>query len=565
MKKQILFLCWVLGASLIWAIEAPVTDLKAFARSGQIFLTWEEAPVSTGVTFNVFMDSRPIDAGNCSQSQRVGHHIEAGSACDWWRDPASFDADAAPDRSHGFVIDGKELDPSGGLFVHTVCDETPLYFAILPSTADDSAIVPGVNSLITPVQAVPALLQPVRLQAAPARGSAAGRSLTLHLHGRGDGRDADQQANFVVFGDARQGWREGLARKFVVESNPDGIVIYPLDRTWIGRPLLYSWDKRDHVPAINTWWIGCNEFIFDADAVKDGAVDNSTEEHLLYLVRWAQDYFGTDPVRTCIRGKSMGGSGAISMAFHHPDVFATVYSDVPVVAYSSRTGRDGKSNLKRLDGLCGRTCDETVMSVDGIPLMERLNSERIVTEFPGELPFLVLCNGRTDGSIPWVNNPDFYRALNRAKRGFACYWNNGAHDMGFSVPEDLRDFYSRQSGMPLGTSYPAFSNFSGNLNPGSGEKDDGDIIGWMNRGLCWTDLEETENSWSIRIFMQGDFLPASCTVDVTPRRLARFCIAPNETLLVNGRPLQADARGLLTIPGITLEAGESVSLRVRRR
>ncbi len=565
MKKQILFLCWGLCASLGRAGESPVADLKAFVRSGQVFLTWTEAPVPAGVTFNVFMDSRPIDAETLPQAQRVGHHIEAGSACDWWQDPASFDADAAPDRTHGFVVDGRELDPTGGLFVHTVSDESPLYFAVLSSSADAAAIVPGSNSLVAPVPAAPALPQPFRLQDAPAGGSAAGKSLTLDLHGRGDGRDADNKANFLVFGDARQGWREGLARKFVAESTADGIVIYPLDRTWIGRPLLYSWDQRDHVPAINTWWIGCNQFIYDDAAVINGAVDNSTEEHLLYLVCWAQQYFGTDPARTYIRGKSMGGSGAISMAFHHPDIFATVYSDVPIVAYTSRAGRDGKSNLKRLDGLCGRPCDETVMSVDGIPLMERLNSERIVTEFPGELPFLVLCNGRTDGSIPWVNNPSFYRALNQAKRGFACYWNNGAHDMGFSVPDDIRQFYSRQPEMPFGTGYPAFSNFSDNRNPGRGEKEDGDITGWMNRGLTWTKPVETQNSWSIRIHMQGDFLPPSCTVDVTPRRLTRFRIVPNETLLVNGAPVQADCSGLLTIPGITLEAGGSFDLMVRRR
>jgi hypothetical protein len=328
--------------------------------------------------------------------------------------------------------------------------------------------------------------------------------------------------------------------------------------------LLFSSDKRDHVPAINTWWYGCNQWIYDAAKVNEGVVVNYTEEHLLYLVRWAQQYFGTDPNRTYIRGKSMGGSGAISTAFHHPDVFATVYSDVPVVAYTSRAGRDGKSNLHRLDGLCGRICDETVMSSVGIPVMERMNSERIVLESPKELPFLVLCNGRTDGSIPWINNPSFYHALNKARRGFACYWNNGAHAMGFSVPEDIRSFYSLQPEMPLGTSFPAFSNFSDNCNPGNGEKNDGDKIGWMNRGIYWTDIEETEDSWSIRLQTKGYFLPGKLLVDVTPRRLVLFYIAPNEVVLVNDLPIKADQDGLLTIPKVQLEQGTTFLLELRR-
>lgn len=556
----------MLGMSLGRAGDVPVTNLNAFVRSGQIFLTWNEAPVPEGVTFNVFLNTEPIHAENLVHAQRVGHHIEPGSACDWWKDPASFDVDAVPDRTHGFVIDGRELDPRGGLFVYTVqeTDRQPMYFAVLSSSAEPSELMPGINSLSEPVSTEPAMIQPVQIQAAPEKNSAVGKSLTLILHGRGDGRNADNRANFVVFGDGRQGWRPGLARKFIVESRDDGIVIYPLDRTWIGRPLLYSRDKRDHVPAINTWWYGCNENIDDPDTVADGAVVNYTEEHLLYLVRWAQDYFGTDPARTTIRGKSMGGSGAISVAFHHPAVFAAVYSDVPVVAYTSRAGRDGKSNLWRLDGLCGRPCDETAMSSDGIPVMERMNSERIVLDYPGDLPFLVICNGRKDGSIPWINNPSFYRALNQARRGFVAYWNDGKHDMGDFLPADISGFYSLQPEMRLGVSYPAFSDFSANSDPGNGEADDGDTIGWMNRGLYWSDIRETEDSWSIFIRAEGDFLPPEGTVSVTPRHLTRFQIRPGETLLVNGHPVQADENGLITAAELRWERGVYQKLTVRR-
>ncbi|MEA2068081.1 MAG: alpha/beta hydrolase-fold protein, partial [Verrucomicrobiota bacterium] len=302
---------------------------------------------------------------------------------------------------------------------------------------------------------------------------------------------------------------------------------------------------------------------YDPQGVANGVVVNYTEEHLLYLVRWAQRYFGTDPQRTYIKGTSMGGSGAISMGFHHPDVFASIFSAVPVAAYTRRAGADGKSNLLRLDGLCGRPCDETVMSSEGIPVMERMDSERIALEYPGDLPFLVLCNGRTDGSIPWVNNPSFYRALDQGRRGFSSYWNNGAHGMLASVPADIAEFYATQP-LELDASYPAFSNFSDNRNPGDGARDDGDITGWMNRGLHWTDLEETENAWSIRIHADGDFLTRPLTVDVTPRRLTCFQIAPNETLRVNGQPRQADANGLLTLRGIQLEVGKPLLLRVSR-
>jgi len=536
---------------------AAVSNLEATVRSGQIFLTWEEAPVPDGTTFQVYLHNRPITTSNLTRAKLVGHHIEAHSACDWWRDPASFDAKATADRTHGFPIAGKELDPRGGLFVHTIAstDPQPMYFAIVsPSGAVSESVA---------VHGVPAFPEPIKLREAPAPGSAVGGSLTLELHGRGGGTDANRKANFLLFGDGRQGWREGLARKFVVENDGRNIIIKPLDRMWVNRPLLFSWDSRDHVKAINTWWYGCNDHIYDPQGITNGVVVNYTEEHLLYLVCWAQRHFGTDPNRTHIRGISMGGSGAISTGFHHPDVFASIFSNVPIPAYTRRAGKDRKYNLMRLDGLCGRPCDETVMSSEGIPVMERMDSERIAREYPGDLPFLVLCNGRTDGSMPWINNPFFYKALNQGRRGFACYWNNGAHDMGSSVPSDVTDFYSQQP-IALYESYPAFSNFSGNHNPGNGARDDGDITGWMNRGLHWADPQETANSWSIQLRAKGDFLPEPLTVDVTPRRLRHFRIAPNETLLVNGTPLKADGNGLLTIPCIQLEPGKPQQLQVGR-
>jgi hypothetical protein len=561
---SMLFSLLALGIYQAQAAGLPVVDnLRAGVRSGQIFLTWDELPVEDGATFEVFIHTDPIRSDNLSQARRVGHHIEPGSACDWWKDPSSFDADADPDRTHGFVIEGRELDPQSGLFVHTVSEPNrPAYFAVLPAGASPSDVLPGRNSLKDPVVAEPAMPQPIRLQAAPDRQSGAGKSLTLVLHGRGDGRDADGRANFVVFGDGSQGWRPGLARKFVVESDDEGIVIHPLDRTWIGRPLLYSRDKRDHVPAINTWWYGCNDKIYDPSSATSGVVVNYTEEHLLYLVRWAQDYFGTDPARTYIRGKSMGGSGAITVGFNHPDVFAAVYSDVPIVAYTSRAGSDGKSNLWRLDGICGRPCDETIMSSDGIPLVERMNSERVAREYSGDLPFLLISNGRNDGSIPWINNPSFYRALNESRRGFVAYWNDGKHDMGDFLPEDIGDFYSLQPGIRLEASYPAFSNFSANSDPGNGEVKNGDTIGWMNRGLYWSDLRETGNSWSIRISVMGDFLPDKGTVDVTPRRLSKLKIQPGQVLLANGHPVQADERGLVTVTGVPWEKDKPIHLTV---
>ena len=51
-----------------------------------------------------------------------------------------------------------------------------------------------------------------------------------------------------------------------------------------------------------------------------------------------------------------------------------------------------------------------------------MNGTKFVAETNDDLPFVFLINGRQDGSIPWQNNPPFYRALSEARQGFAVYY-----------------------------------------------------------------------------------------------------------------------------------------------
>jgi hypothetical protein len=64
-----------------------------------------------------------------------------------------------------------------------------------------------------------------------------------------------------------------------------------------------------------------------------------------------------------------------------------------------------------------------VRTDEGLPLLERMNGTKFVTESKDDLPFVFFLNGRRDGSIPWENNPPFYRALSESGQGFAARLN----------------------------------------------------------------------------------------------------------------------------------------------
>ncbi len=196
------------------------------------------------------------------------------------------------------------------------------------------------------------------------------------------------------------------------------------------------------------------------------------------------------------------------------------------------------------------------MTNEGISVIDRMNSEKIVADNKIDIPFIVLTNGRTDGSMPWINNPSFYKQLNASKKGFAVFWNNGGHDMSATAPKDIMEYYQRHSPIYLTTSYPAFSDFSANKNPGNGEKEDGDIEGWMNRGLYWSPITETENSWSTTIWVADVPATFPATVTLTPRKAQQFKIGKNEKLMatVEGKKIEVSAneKGVVSLENIVI-------------
>jgi dienelactone hydrolase len=561
------------------AAGVPVSELKAAYRDGQIFLTWREEATPEGTTFNVYRHHQPITKANLAKATKVGHHLERHSARDWWQDPASFapDAPAAPPAGFRIQAGAAPLDPSGGLFVHTVTPQTAgaSYFAVTSSSAtgvEDTTLVPGVNTLIEPVVGRVALAQPIWQEdgPAPAPGSGKGKSLTFVLHGRGGGKTAGpgaQRVNYLAFGDAKQGWREGLPFKFLVSISDTTVRITPCDRHWAGRPVTESPDRRDHCPAISSFWYGYNSRLYETTRTTKSVVPNYTEEQILWMMRWAQAYLGTDPNRTYLTGGSMGGSGAISLAMHYPQHFAAVMATVPVVSFTTRGG--GRGSLARLDCACGPV-DATTVNHEGVPLLEHMNGELQAARAKTDLPYLFVTHGRTDRSIPWANNPPFYRAMNAARQGLSVYWNNEDHaGVARACPDDVKAWTPLLERFALNRSFPVFTNCSDNKDPGDGDPARGDIIGWMNRGLDWKDVVDTPTLYAITVIAAHPEIRYPVTVDLTLRRLQQFKVRAGEVvkLSVGGQPpipLRVDEKGLITISNVRIESAEGTRIQLAR-
>lgn len=589
----------LVSASLCSSVHAGLSDLTAQYRNGQVFLQWQESGLSPEARLTVWGSSKPITEKNFRQAEKLADRLNSNSALDWWRDVTSFvvprsneqkseeifagqtaERKSLSPKGQGFVIEdcGKPIPVKGGLHVHTPMTKAETgkrYYAV---SCQDQGKNAGFAALKIPVEVRIAPIQAIQIAGKKIpRGGGKGRPLVIHLHGRGGGVGVDSRGRalgtHLFFTDRTLGWREGLPFKFTIgiHSRPDRVSVTFYDRVWIGRNMSrkeYS-DSRDAAKAVSTFWMGYNPKIAESLLDPDYVCDNYTERLLLYLIRWVKEYLQTDPAAVYITGGSMGGTGAVQLATHFPKEFAAVSANVPIYSYTWKKSQvGGFTSAWRMQCSVGKfTKTRPAKMPDGTDLLEYLNGARNIGRTE-DMPAIFACNGRQDKSMPWANNPPFFTAADKAKQFLAVYWNNGAHGMAGELPADMK----REMGLAslfrfrLDSSYPVFSGSSDNRNYGNGDIKDGDLIGWMNRGIKWKTLADEPGRYCIEVTVSHPGITYPVTADVTIRRRQKFLPKPGETVRVkiNGKisRVKIGADGLLTVPKVRFADAKGLEIEI---
>lgn len=519
-----------------------ITGLSAVCRDGQVFIKWSEPPLNRG-NLSVYMHDEPIHSENLGKAVLLESRIEPKSANDWFEDPSLCPRTNGPAR--GWIIDKNcaPLDPVGGLFVHTVQAEDPAtaFFAVLAEGQDEEDLVAGENTTLQGTPLAKGEIQPIWQMGEPdpRRKKAAGKPLALVLHahtGRPEG-----SLNYLIFGDKTMGWREGLPFKFKVSVLEDIVVVEPYDRVWINRYLepgeTYEAYNRKY-KNIETWHYGTNDRIDDPEQRANGIAVNYTERLYLRILDWVQEHYGTDPNKVYGYGTSMG-TGIQRLALQNPDRFASVDLMVPFVDWSYVDG--DKSNAKRFEASCGPM---SMMTNEGVTLGERMNLVDFVGKTRRNLPHITIRAGRGDRSVYWERKPPYLAAMQANRHGITAAWDLGGHGdaMRYSVEglPDFQDYRYAIERFALNKSFPAFSNFSLDDEPGDGRVEDGDPVGFINRGIDWSNVIDRRERYEVHITVSHPAAMYPETVDVTPRNLQNFRPSPGQ--LVRMVNINADGR-----------------------
>lgn len=552
---------------------ARVWNLSAACRKGQAFIQWRES-TTNDQNLKVYIHTAPITPANFSQARLLEQRIEPHSANDWYEDIAESPTPADPPRGWILQDGGTGMDRTGGLFVHTVeaSDPAQAFFAVLSDSQDEADLVAGQNSLTSAVAIAVAPVSPIWQLGLPNANSppAVGKPLALLLHSH-MARPAGS-STYLIFGDKTMGWREGLPFKFNVSALNNVVLVEPYDRVWINRRLGASETYETYntlYKNIETMHYGTSDRIYDPALRYGGTVVNYTERLHLRVLNWVEQVYRTDTNRVYAYGASMG-TGALRLALQNPDRFASVDLLVPFVDWSYVNGSE--DDAKRLDAACGPM---TMMTSEGIVLSNRVNLVGAVQNTTRNLPHIIIRAGRMDGSVYWFRKPAFMAAMQANRHGLIAGWDNGTHSTAMrtaNIPAfpNFCDYAYASSHFARNISYPAFTGFSLNQNPGNGDKRDGDTTGFINRGLEWSEIVDVGNRYAVKIQVTHPDVAYPVVLDVTPRNLQNFLLRPGQTLraqnrnstgtLVDEKTITVDAAGRATYGTFRIDSAQGNTL-----
>jgi hypothetical protein len=569
------------------------TDLAAFFRSGQTFLTWTEDAGITGEQYHVYRSHQPITSANLAQAERLtgrwgpldddtSRHYLAGQGA-----PANF-----------VIRDlATPLGDSQGLFVHTVQAGSAgsVHYAVTQVTGgvEDRTIVPGRNATVAAIAERVETPQPVLVAT---QNGGLGRVYTQFMD--------DATWNPTYQGSAYN-YSVALPRGY------DPAVTYPLKlelHAYGGRYRFepeaeYGWptiqvfadDPAVAFPGnpgmVHTWWYGfaADHDFRTGDPPTAGRIANFTESRVLKAVDEVMGMFRVDAGLVHAFGHSMGGSGSLSLGLRYGNVFSAIYASEPMTSYATSPTFTEEfvsiwgpkaANLPILN-LGPHAAHLAAYSAGGSEptgVWDWMNHPRQLAQSGAAGTSLIMFgHGKLDRVIDWqTQGRPFIEALTRARVPFTAEMRgNWEHSwMGFGGAHhamasrgygDLGDFILRNESLPA----IGFATGSGPLVPANTGTD------LSNLGIVWGTASNAVGAaivdeparYEITLASTG----AAQTADVTPRRFQQFVATPGATYRFENRDaasgailaagdVTADAFGRIVIPGLVILGGSGVRL-----
>ena len=579
-------LLFTLFACSIASAQSAISELSAFHRSGQTFITWNESEGDAG--YHVYRHSVPITNANLDAATRLTKKWGPLGA------DTSVNTHARSPVPVTYVIKdlGNPLSQSTGLFVHTAGETGKAFYAITTVTAGKELrdIVPGVNSLADGVSESVSAPTPV---------------LTASLNG-GSGLVYTQFMDYSNWNPTLNGYAYNYSLALPTgytksRSYPLSVSLHAYGEDYpVKEEAEYGWQVIQLFPSdpgynqgtVHSWWFGYaadHNYKTDGAIPSQGRVENFTEQRVMQTISEVirNPDINVNPQLVHLYGHSMGASGSLSIGMRYGDSIAGAYSSEPMTNYKS-----SPLFQEELERLWGRQSDNlpvynsgpnssVIQRYNGVGVWDWMNHQEQLSKRRGDkMAFLMIAQGKADEVIDWeTQGAPLAQALNDAKVGFSARFQAGAGHawLGFTgVVHSLFGFgYDAEFPWryPLQMSFPAIQNASGggSLTPGLQVHDEYNLnIEWATR---YTEFAPPVLDEPRRYEISLRSTEGVQTADITPRNTQRFKVqagvqcqwtttSNNERRKLGKGVVAADRDSLITVKNVAIHTDKGTLLSI---
>ena len=540
--------------ALACAVQAgeAVTELKAFYREGQTFITWKELAEAKSEKYRVYRAEAKIGKDTLGKAELVATLPEnSGAHTEEVRIKVLEKSSKLPGYGQRFMIqDNPKNDPQAqlaeglGLFVHTIQKDGTAFYAVVPEI-DGKEQPDGMAALAEGI----------------AEKVATPGAVLVWKNEAGTGAVYTHWMDHAKWKPAS----EGYAYNFSVATPAGYDGAKPLPVMFYGHGMGESYNVMDKANYWPSLWVKPSDksgtWFFGMLTQDQSRVENFTEQRLRWMTEWVKaerpnQFWKADPKRYQAHGHSMGGTMCTALGLRMGDVFCTIVSSCGASIHSRN-----KPWVAQASKLWGPVEKNTPTAGSAGVWDHQDYAKWSLANIEKETAYLLFGWGKGDGSVIFEPVPDFLDALQKSKRPFMAKWDGGGHSPHFTA--------SRNDGMgsykiPFDESLLAFANASNNDDPRAAP------TGQVNGKLEWCapgndfdkttkddDLVDSEAQYAVNIRS----LSGPATADVTPRRLQMFKPVAGQsyawknldcTDIKAAKPagegvVQADKHGLITV------------------
>jgi len=604
--------------------EQP-TDVKAFFRDGQTFITWREDAAAQGESYRVYRSDRPITAAGLARARMI---LEVREGSCKFREMFQKDGRSLlvnrKKQTPPWVIPRLCVQPAGddgrpsmlpegtGLLVWTVKEkERRSYYAVTTvSGGREDKAVTAANSC-GPVAEKKEPVGAVRyhVQQTGKRGP---RDWYI-MYMDPELWNVDYIGYAFPFGLMRTYFKEGGK---MPTAHLDGIGT--MNAFAAGYAAYGSGDFSRN--ALPTWYYGYGTKVKDRASginVKQ-PVANYVQYRFMQSVLFARRKYRITRPQFHIQGNSMGASGVIGLAMAYPKFITSIWSNQGMTDYGNTYGSGNRSKIVLWkssiwgnygDPKLGNPAkllpfgDERLdwyLKHDGMNVYDFRNAAKFLAANVGtSFPLLLIGHTHGDGSIPARNQAyPFEKYIRDSRHTFAYSIKDGGHGWGSAFNGSrMRDHVWWDESRPGFSNVPCIKTFQyGKFLQTS--RTYCAKVGWASRSRKIKGASQSETGTSWRMPLVNDAKPGEDPdyfVDITPRNLQKLEVSKGYTfafrvLDIGGAPLRiadfgeyeggadakarfkaageitADEHGLLLVPCVPIrKAGCIVEVRLKSR